>query len=261
MKRLFLVGLAALLASACATVKPKPKPVPVKPTNMVELIKYEQKARQLLDATNRLQNTRQKLEDQRYRLAKICTDYADHVVCQPQTAAAYARKQFCADGTFTKHVDSVVKACHQGQCKQVDQAQQLTRMDYMMLIQKLPHSLVLFHKAKTNIDRKDREQLQRFIETLQAEKGYFIIVGRASKDGKWRQNVRLALDRAENTRKFIVDTLGVNEARVGFITYAHPKMYLTRLDAKRLAQRRMGTRQANRSALVFSYPCYKRVAQ
>ena len=210
MKRvlLLIMGLA-LLATGCASAKPKPKPKPKVPGHLIEIVKYKKKTRQLMETARRLSQTRLKLEDQRYRLAKICVDYPAHIVCQPQTAAKYARQRFCADSTFTKHVDSVVKACHQGQCKQVDQASRLSRMDYMILLQKLPHTLVLFRVGKSNLDRTDRRQLQRFIETLQGQQGYFIIVGRASREGRWRKNVRLALDRAEVARKFIVETLGI----------------------------------------------------
>ena len=54
----------------------------------------------------------------------------------------------------------------------------------------------------------------------------------------------------------MVDQLGVDAKRVGYITYGHDKMYLTRLDAERLSGKKLTVKQANRSALVFSYPCY-----
>ena len=34
-------------------------------------------------------------------------------------------------------------------------------------------------------------------------------------------------------------------------------MYLTQLDAERLTDKTLTEKQANRSALVFSYPCYE----
>jgi hypothetical protein len=83
-----------------------------------------------------------------------------------------------------------------------------------------------------------------------------IVVGRASKDGNWRQNLKLALSRAENTRKFSVEELGLNAGRVGYITYGADKMYLTALDAERLSEEKLSETQANRSALVFAYPCF-----
>ena len=106
-------------------------------------------------------------------------------------------------------------------------------------------------------DKRDRRQLQQFVEGGQGAKGYFIIVGRASKDGSWKQNVKLALERAETTRKFLVEDLGIDSGKAGYITYGHAKMYLSELDAERLSQRKLSVRQANRSALVFTYPCYE----
>ena len=153
-------------------------------------------------------------------------------------------------------MNAVVNACHQGECKQVDQAEQISRSQYMLLTQRLPHSLVLFGPSKTRLDRRDKKQIQRFLEVLQGEKGYVIIVGRASKDGNWRHNIKLALKRAENTRKYLVDSMGISADRVGFITYGDEKMYLTRLDAERLSEKKLSEKQANRSALIFSYPCY-----
>ena len=37
-------------------------------------------------------------------------------------------------------------------------------------------------------------------------------------------------------------------------------MYLTKLDAERLAQQKLTTREANRSALLFVYPCFNGAA-
>ncbi len=68
-----------------------------------------------------------------------------------------------------------------------------------------------------------------------------------------------ALQRAENTRRYLVGDLGLDPKRVGYITYGEEKMYLTELDAERLSAKKVSTKQANRSALVFSYPCYEGV--
>ncbi|MCA9542115.1 MAG: OmpA family protein [Myxococcales bacterium] len=222
----------------------------------LQIIEYEKKAAALVAATEQLGQLQGQLDEQQRRLSIICADYPDHDVCQPHTAAAYAREAFCADPEFTQHVDEVVNACHQGECKQVDQAAQISRAQYMLLTQRLPHTLVTFNAARTALDRNDQQQLQRFLEVLQGEKGYVIIVGRASKDGNWRKNIEYAVKRAESTRKYLVDQLGIDPRRVGFITYGHEKMYLTALDAERLSEKKMSVKQANRSALVFSYPCF-----
>ena len=121
----------------------------------------------------------------------------------------------------------------------------------------LGDSLVLFGAAKSILDRNDKRQLQQFFETIRGEKGSVVIVGRASRDGNWRKNIVYALQRAENTRRFLVNDLGLDPNRVGFITYGEEKMYLTELDAERLSEKKLTTKQANRSALVFSYPCYE----
>ncbi len=223
----------------------------------LQIIEYEKKTRELVDKTRQLAETRTELDDQRRRLTVICADYPDHQVCLPQTEAMYAREAFCSDAEFTHHVDGVVAACHQGECKQLDDAAQISRQDYMMLTQRLPHSLVTFRAGNVRLDKGDKKQLQQFLEALSGERGYVIIVGRASKDGSWRQNIKLALQRAENTRRYLVGELGVDESRVGFITYGDEKMYLTDLDAERLSEKKLTTRQANRSALVFSYPCFE----
>ena len=60
----------------------------------------------------------------------------------------------------------------------------------------------------------------------------------------------------EAARKYIVESLGFDQSRVGYITYGHEKMYLTDLDVERLAEKKMSSTEANRSALVFTYPCY-----
>jgi outer membrane protein OmpA-like peptidoglycan-associated protein len=253
-------ALALVFSMSCAAAfesQPVVEELPAEPPpGMIEILEYELRTAQLLDATARLEESQSQLDDQQRRLQVICTDYPEHLVCQPQTEAFYAREAFCSDDGFTEHVDSVVASCHQGQCKQVDQAELLSRSDYMTLVSRLPHSLVTFGASRTRLDRRDKAQLQHFMEQVRGEKGYVIIVGRASRDGSWRRNIRLALDRAEHTRQFIVDQLGVDPDRVGFITYGHEKMYLTELDAQRLSERKMSVRQANRSALVFAYPCY-----
>jgi outer membrane protein OmpA-like peptidoglycan-associated protein len=242
--------------TACAA-KPEVKKDEFEPeVKKIILVEYEKKTKELLATTQKLNDSRGQLDDQRRRLMVICTDYPDHTVCLPQTAATYARDAFCKDPEFTGHVNAVVNACHQGECKQVDQAEQISRSQYMLLTQRLPHSLVLFGPSKTRLDRRDKKQMQQFLEVLQGEKGYVIIVGRASKDGNWRKNLKLALKRAENTRKYLVESMGISPDRVGFITYGDQKMYLTRLDAERFSAKKISEKQANRSALVFSYPCF-----
>jgi outer membrane protein OmpA-like peptidoglycan-associated protein len=249
------VALGALGCSSGRVVKEKQPDAP--PPGLISVVKYEKKTAQLMDATLKLGELRDNVDEQRRRLQVICADYPDHLVCQPQTAAEYARKAFCADQEFTKHVDAVVNSCHQGACKQVDEANLITRVQYMTLVQRLPHALVLFGRARTKLDRKDKKQIQQFVETIGADKGgYIIIVGRASKDGSWRKNLKLALDRAEHSRAFIVDQLGIEQNRVGYITYGHAKMYLTALDAERLTKKKLSTARANRSALLFAYPCF-----
>ena len=54
-----------------------------------------------------------------------------------------------------------------------------------------------------------------------------------------------------------MEDLGINSDKAGYITYGHAKMYLSELDAERLSKRKLSVRQANRSALVFTYPCYE----
>lgn len=245
---------ASLLIAACGTTKPEKSPEQVQ--EEVRILKLEAKAQQLVDTTQKLDTMRGKADELRRRLTTICVEYPDHDACSEQTAAHYARAAFCADKTFTSHVDEVVKACHQGACKQVDEARLLKRAQYMTLIQRLPHALVLFGTARTKLDRNDKKQLQQFLDQLEAEGGYLIIVGRASKDGPWRKNLKLALSRAEETRQYLVDSLGYPQAKVGYITYGHEKMYLTELDAARLTSKKISLRQANRSALIFAYPCH-----
>ena len=248
------LGLAVL--TGCVK-QPEVKKEEFEPeVKQIILLEYEKKTKELLATTRKLNDSRSQLDDQRRRLMVICTDYPDHTVCLPQTAATYAREAFCKDPEFTGHVNAVVNACHQGECKQVDQAEQISRSQYMLLTQRLPHSLVLFGPSKTRLDRRDKKQIQQFLKVLQGEKGYVIIVGRASKDGNWRKNIKLALKRAENTRKYLVENMGISQDRVGFITYGDEKMYLTRLDAERLSKKKLSEKQANRSALIFSYPCF-----
>lgn len=250
---------AGLLAAACGGGPPSrtdPLPAESDEPGAVTIVEYEKKTQELLETSQKLGELRGNLDEQARRLAVICIDYPDHAVCQPQTAAEYARSAFCADPEFTEHVNRVVDACHQGECKQVDQAEQISRSEYMLLTQRLPHMLITFNASSTGLDAKDKTRLQQFVETVRGEKGYMIIVGRASKDGNWRENLKLALGRAENTRKYLVDEVGVDQKRAGFITYGADKMYLTQLDAERLTEEKLSTKQANRSALIFSYPCY-----
>jgi outer membrane protein OmpA-like peptidoglycan-associated protein len=210
-----------------------------------------------MEATRQLGDLRDQVDEQARRLQVICLDYPDHEICKPETRFNFARKAFCEDPDFTKHVDEVVAACHQGECKQVDEAAQISRSNYMLLTQRLPHQLITFRASQTELDANDKKDLQHFLETIGGEKGYVIIVGRASKDGQWRKNLELALGRAEKTRRYLVDNLGMDQQRVGYITYGQDKMYLTELDAKRLSEKKLTETQANRSALIFSYPCYQ----
>ncbi|MCO4764483.1 MAG: OmpA family protein [Myxococcales bacterium] len=257
--QLAIGGLLAAMA-ACSAPKVVPPPPPPKPKGpppgMIELVKYEKKTQQLLNATVALGKVRQNADETRRRLAAVCVDHPDHRACAAETAAKYAREAFCKDQSFVGHIDKIVKACHQGQCKQVDEANLITRSQYMTLVSHLPHSLVTFRARGSKLDRRDKKQLQHFIENIGAEKGYVIIVGRASKDGPWKKNLEYALNRAEATRKYLVEDLGLSAKRVGYITYGHAKMYLTALDTERLTERKMSVKQANRSALVFAYPCF-----
>lgn len=257
---LFAVG-----AAGCATSKaeePPPEPVAEEPLppGAVSVVEYEAKTAALVQAMEELEALQGNVDEQRRRLQVICADYPDHDVCKAQTNAAYAKKAFCEDENFVQHVDEIVKACHQGACKEVDEANLLGRTEYMTLVSNLPHKLITFRNAETRLDDKDKRALQQYIETIGADGGYVIIVGRASKDGPWRDNLRYALDRAENTRSYLVDSLGLSSDRVGYITYGHEKMYLTKLDAERLAQQKLTTREANRSALLFVYPCFNGAA-
>jgi len=261
--RIFYLVLSVLLLCAvgCATAPPEPQgPTPLESAlseNQMLRVQMEERAQKLMQTTDALRDLEGNLDEQRRRLRNICVDYPEHQACSLHQAAAFAYDTFCKDEEFTAHVDGVVSACQRGQCKQVDDASLLSRSNYMTLVQRLPHSLVTFKAGRTRLDRKDRMQLQQFLENIEANRGYVIVVGRASKDGSWKKNLRLALDRAENTRSFLVNEMGLNEDRVGYITYGHEKMYITELDAQRLSEKKMSTRQANRSALVFTYPCYE----
>jgi len=256
-RALALCGLAGLTACAGARSRAdEPEPLEGDESGKITIVQYEQKTAELLATTNKLNEMRGNVDEVKRRLQVICVDYPDHQVCQPQTQAEYARTAFCNDREFTSHIDQVVDACHQGECKQVDQAEQISRSQYMILTQRLPHVLLTFGAGGTKLDAKDKQRLQQFIEMIGADQGYVIVVGRASKDGNWRQNLKLALSRAENTRKFSVEELGLNAGRVGYITYGADKMYLTALDAERLSEEKLSETQANRSALVFAYPCF-----
>ena len=144
------------------------------------------------------------LEEQQWRLSAVCSDHPDHQACTPYTNASEAKTIFCKDPFFVKHVDQIIQSCHQGQCKQIDQAQQIDRNQYMMLMQGLPHTLITFKANQTKLDRRDRTDIQKFLEVLGGVRGYVVIVGRASKDGAWKHNLKLAVNRAESTRKYIV---------------------------------------------------------
>jgi outer membrane protein OmpA-like peptidoglycan-associated protein len=261
--RLLAAAAIALLAAGCGGAQKSSEGSTLEPEEgddkeqAITVIEYEQKTRELLQTSEKLASTRTELDDQKRRLQAICIDYPDHHVCQPQTQAMYARKAFCEDREFTTHVDDVVAACHEGECKQLADAAEISRQDYMLLTQRLPHSLITFRAGSTKLDTSDKKQMQQFLEQLMGEEGYVIIVGRASRDGPWKLNVKLALERAYNTRAYLIEQLGVDPTRVGYITYGHEKMYLTNLDAERLSNKKLTVRQANRSALVFSYPCYE----
>ncbi|TNF28094.1 MAG: hypothetical protein EP329_18460 [Deltaproteobacteria bacterium] len=262
---LIVGGVVAALFTGCATTKTEKPPEDkvvvddnATPPGMVRMVEYEQKAAELLMATAKLEELSGDIDAMDRRLRTICADYPDHVVCDVHKQAEFAREAFCADENFTTHVDEIVSACQQGACKEVDEAQLLSRTQYMTLLEKLPHKLVTFGSAKTHLDKADQRELQQFLEAIRGTEGYIIIVGRASREGPWRDNLRYALDRAENTRQYLVTNLGIDDTRVGYITYGHEKMYLTPLDAERLATKKLSQREANRSALVFTYPCFKK---
>lgn len=260
---LTLLSLLGALAAGCGTVR-KEEGAPVDdtaaeddtPPGTIKLIEYEKKTAELLMATAKLEELQGDMDGLERRLRTICADYPNHIVCDLHKQAEFARQAFCADENFTKHVDEIVQACAQGACKQVDEAQLLSRAQYMTLLQKLPHKLLLFRSAETRLDGDDKKELQQFLDAIRGDEGYIIIVGRASREGQWRDNLRYALDRAESARAYLVDSLGFDQSRVGYITYGHEKMYLTQLDAERLATKKLSEREANRSALVFTYPCW-----
>lgn len=259
---LALAGLS-LATWSCATKPKVQEPAPEvgeeapTPPGYVKVVEYEAKTKALLEATDKLEGLQSDVDEQRRRLQVLCADYPKHVACDEYAKAEFARRAFCEDANFTTHVDDIVKSCHQGACKQVDEAQLLSRTDYMTLVSHLPHKLITFKSADTNLDKKDQASLQQYLEAVRGDEGFIIIVGRASREGPWNDNLRYALDRAESTRKFIVENMGIDASRVGYITYGHEKMYLTEVDAERLSERKLSTREANRSALVFTYPCYK----
>jgi len=262
---LIVGGVVAGLLAGCATTKADPPPEDktvvddnATPPGMVRMVEYEKKTAELLMATAKLEELNQDIDGMERRLRTICADYPDHVVCDVHKQAEFARAAFCSDDNFTTHVDEIVSACQQGACKEVDEAQLLSRTQYMTLLEKLPHKLITFGNAKTRLDQTDERELQQFLEAIRGNEGYIIIVGRASREGPWRDNLRYALDRAENTRQYLVTNLGIDDTRVGYITYGHEKMYLTPLDAERLATKKLSQREANRSALVFTYPCFKK---
>jgi outer membrane protein OmpA-like peptidoglycan-associated protein len=264
-----LVALALMCAGpitmSCASSKDAPKgeeeiveeedPTPPGYVNVVE---YEAKTKELVLANEKVLSLQGNIDEQRRRLQVVCADFPEHIACNEYTAAKFARQTLCSDAELTKHIDEIVKACNQGACKQVDEASLLERTDYMMLVQHLPHKLVTFRSAETVLDANDKKALQQYLEAMEGDKGFIIIVGRASRDGPWEANLRYAIDRAESTRAYIEKDLGVSPQHVGYITYGHDKMYLTDLDIERLAEKKMSPTQANRSALVFTYPCFKR---
>jgi len=262
MRRIVIALVALATTTGCAkkeTVKPDDTAVHDEeptPPGFVKVVEYEAKTKELIAATERVQALQSDIDEQRRRLQTVCADYPKHAACDLYSAAAFARKTYCADEGFTKHVDGIVASCNQGACKQVDEAALLSRTDYMTLVQHLPHKLVTFKSAQTTLDANDKKALQQYLEAIRGDEGYIIIVGRASREGPWEDNLRYAVDRAEAARKYIVESLGFDAARVGYITYGHEKMYLTDLDVERLYEKKMSSTEANRSALVFTYPCY-----
>jgi outer membrane protein OmpA-like peptidoglycan-associated protein len=256
-----LAALTLLTGGALLACGPSPTEVKLAQTEERERLiqlKYQEKTQALIDKSEQLKGVTDQLSEQQWRLRAVCADHADHSACAPFTDLSKAQEAFCKDPFFVKHVDLVISSCHQGQCKQVDSAQEINRAQYMLLTQSLPHTLITFKASDTRLDTSDQQQVQGFLELLDASKGYVIIVGRASKDGDWRTNVRLAIDRAESARAFIVEKMGFDAKRVGYITYGDEKMYLTELDAQRLSggKKALDEKQANRSALIFSYPCF-----
>ena len=253
------VSFALSSLSACGPSKAEVQLKQTQERERLVRLQYKEKTQALIQKSEKLKSVTHKLSEQQWRLRSVCSDHPDHTACAPFTDVAEARDTFCKDRFFVTHVDLIINSCHQGQCKQVDSAKQINRTQYMMLTQSLPHTLVTFNANKTKLDRRDRKQIQSFIELLNGTKGYVIIVGRASKDGSWRKNVKLAVDRAESARSYIVDQMGIDKSRVGYITYGDEKMYLTELDIQRLGgKKRLNVKQANRSALIFSYPCFNK---
>lgn len=255
---------ALVFASGCASSEKKaPDEAPAEepdkaPPGFVNVVEYDAKTKELMLATEKLAALQGDVDEQARRLSALCADYPKHAACDEYAAAAFAKKNLCSDPELTKHIDAIVDSCNQGACKQVDEASLLERTDYMMLVRHLPHKLVTFKSAETKLDAADKKALQSYLEAVRGDDGYIIIVGRASKDGPWNDNLRYAIDRAESTREFIEKTLGVDPKQVGYITYGHDKMYLTDLDIERLSEKKMSSTEANRSALIFTYPCYKK---
>lgn len=221
--------------------------------NIIKL-EYEKKTKALVETSQKLQDAEQEVKEQNKRLKSVCADHPNHIACQPYTNAQRAREIFCSDEKITAHIEEIIDSCHQGQCKQLDQASQINRNQMMLLLQSLPHLLVKFKAGQTKLDQKDHEDIQNFLEMIDGNDGYVMIVGRASKDGAWKKNIELAVQRAENTRKYITTQMGVDPKNTGYITYGEEKMYLTETDAKRLGKN-LSVTQANRSAFLFSYPC------
>ncbi len=256
----FIFILISSLMFACGA-QPKTADQPVSSDDddkgeiqKIEEVEYKKTTKALMETSEKLKVVEETAKELGWRLKAICADHEDHQACQPYTDAQKAKELFCADKTITSHIEKIIESCHQGQCKQLDSAQEINRNQMLLLLQSLPHLLVLFKANETKLDPKDQSQIQRFLESVDGEKGYVIIVGRASKDGVWKKNISLAVNRAENTRQYLVSEMGLNQKNTGYITYSDQKMLLTDTDAKRLGKK-LSVTQANRSAFIFSYPC------
>ena len=88
-----ILGLTATLV-ACAATVPKQQYDDLSATNEVNVIELADKTKALVESTDKLHAMRNTLEEQSRRLTRICTEYPEHIVCRPQTAATFAREAF-----------------------------------------------------------------------------------------------------------------------------------------------------------------------